>query len=113
MLGISTRAPLPTAVQSISPGVHLLTTSGPSASRLSSVNHFETQALLPSLPGTKEIEIWSVAVMMINRYADEAKLNSLRRAAELTVGGDHVRAAIWRRVTMAIEQLIDTTGPLN
>ena len=60
-----------------------------------------------------EIEIWSVAVMMINRYADEAKLNSLRRAAELTVDGDHAGAAIWYRITTAIEQLIDTTGPLN
>jgi hypothetical protein len=60
-----------------------------------------------------EIEIWSVAVMMINRYADEAKLNSLRRAAELIVGGDQAGAAIWYRITTAIEQLTDTTGPLN
>ena len=61
----------------------------------------------------REIEIWSVAVMMINRYADEAKLNSLRRTAELTVDGDRVGAAIWRRITVAVEQLTDTTGPLN
>jgi hypothetical protein len=61
----------------------------------------------------REIEIWSVAVMMINRYADEAKLNSLRRAAELTVDGDRAGAALWYRITTAIEQLIDTTGPLN
>jgi len=61
----------------------------------------------------QEIEIWSVAVMMINRYADEAKHNSLRRAAELTVDGNHAGAAIWYRITTAIEQLIDTTGPLN
>ena len=60
-----------------------------------------------------EIEIWSVAVMMINRYADEAKLNSLRRAAELTVDGDRAGAAIWYRITTAVEQLMDTTGPLN
>jgi hypothetical protein len=52
-------------------------------------------------------------VLMVDRYADEAKLNSLRRAAELTVEGDHVGAAIWRRVAIAIEQLTDTTGPLN
>ena len=61
----------------------------------------------------QEIEIWGVAVMMINRYGDEAKLNSLRRAAELTVDGNHAGAAIWYRITTAIEQLIDTTGPLN
>jgi hypothetical protein len=61
----------------------------------------------------REIEIWRVAVLMVDRYADEAKLNSLRRAAELTVEGDHAGAAIWRRITIAIEQLTDTTGPLN
>jgi len=61
----------------------------------------------------REIEIWRVAVLMVDRYADEAKLNSLRRAAELTVDGDHVGAAIWRRITIAIEQLTDTTGPRN
>jgi len=27
--------------------------------------------------------------------------------------GDHAGAAIWRRITVAIEQLTDTTGPLN
>ena len=51
--------------------------------------------------------------MMINRYADEAKLNSLRRVAELTVEGDHAGAEIWRRIIVAVEQLTDTTGPLN
>jgi len=61
----------------------------------------------------REIEIWRVAVLMVNRYADEAKLNSLRRFAELTVKGDHTGAAIWRRITVAVEQLTDTTGPLN
>jgi hypothetical protein len=60
-----------------------------------------------------EIEIWGVAVMMINRYAAEAKLNSLRRAAELTVEGNHSGAAIWRRVTVAVDQLTDTTGLPN
>jgi hypothetical protein len=60
-----------------------------------------------------EIEIWHVALLMVNRYAGEAKLNSLRRAAELIVDGDHAGAAIWYRITTAIEQLIDTTGPLN
>jgi hypothetical protein len=61
----------------------------------------------------QEIDIWRVAVLMVNRYADEAKLSSLRRAAELTVDGDHAGAAIWHRIAIAIEQLTDTTGPLN
>jgi hypothetical protein len=61
----------------------------------------------------REIEIWRVAVLMVNRYADEAEANSLLRAEELAAEGDHAGAAIWRRVKVAIEQLIDTTGPLN
>ena len=60
-----------------------------------------------------EIDIWRVAVRMVNRYADYATVNSLRRVAELTVEGDHAGAAIWRRITLAIEQLTDTTAPLN
>jgi hypothetical protein len=59
----------------------------------------------------REIEIWRVAVLMVNRY--EAEANSFRRAAERAAEGDHAGAAIWRRVTVAIEQLTDTTGPLN
>jgi hypothetical protein len=50
---------------------------------------------------------------MVNRYADEAEANSFQRAEELAAEGDHARAAICRRVTVAIEQLTDTTGPLN
>ena len=61
----------------------------------------------------REIEIWRVAVLMVNRYADEAEANSFRRAEELTAEGDHAGAAIWRRVTVAIERLTDTTGPVN
>ena len=61
----------------------------------------------------REIEIWRVAMLMIDRYADDAGANSFRRAEELAAEGDHAGAAIWRRITVAIEQLTDTTGPLN
>jgi hypothetical protein len=74
----------------------------------------------------REIEIWRVAVLMVNRYADEAEANSFRRAEELrpkcearrsapklAPDGDHAGAAIWSRIAVAIEQLTDTTGPLN
>ena len=61
----------------------------------------------------RDIEIWRVAVLMVNRYADEAEANSFRRAEELAAEGDHAGAAIWRRITGAIEQLTDTTGHLN
>ena len=61
----------------------------------------------------REIEIWRFAVLMINRYADDAGANSFRRAEELAAEGDHAEAAIWRRITVAIEQLTDTTGTPN
>jgi hypothetical protein len=61
----------------------------------------------------REIDIWRVGVLMVNRYGDEAKANSFRRAEKLEAEGDHAGAAIWHRVTVAIEQLTDTTGPLN
>ena len=65
----------------------------------------------PILPGViREIDIWRVAVLMVNRYAVDAKANSDRHADELEIEGDHTRAAIWRRVTFAIERLTDTTG---
>ena len=59
----------------------------------------------------REIEIWRVAVLMVNRYADEAEANSFTRAKKLAAEGDYAGAAIWRRVTVAIEQLTDTTVP--
>jgi hypothetical protein len=68
-------------------------------------------AIVPSV--IREIEIWRVAVLMVDRYADEAEANSFMRAMELAAEGDHAGAAIWRRVTVAIEQLSDTTGPPN
>ena len=37
----------------------------------------------------REIDIWRVAVLMVNRYADEAKANSDRRVPELATHGDH------------------------
>jgi hypothetical protein len=63
----------------------------------------------------KEIDIWRVATLMIKRYGSEAKANSSWRAENLVATGDHAGAAIWRRVTNAIEQLINTTppGPLH
>jgi hypothetical protein len=70
-----------------------------------------SSAIVPSV--IREIEIWRVAVLMVNRYADEAEANSFLRAEESAAEGDHAGAAIWRRITVAIEQLTDTTGPFN
>jgi hypothetical protein len=61
----------------------------------------------------REIEISHAAVLMLSRYADDAEANGFLRAEELAAEGDHAGAAIWRRITVAIEQLTDTTGPFN
>ena len=60
----------------------------------------------------REIDIWGVAVLMLKRYADDAEANadpppSLKQRA-ITLARQ-----IWRRVTVAIEQLTDLTGTLH
>jgi hypothetical protein len=61
----------------------------------------------------REIEICRAAVLMLSRCAGDAEAKSFQCAVELASEGDHAGAAIWRRITIAIEQLTDTTGPLN
>ena len=62
-----------------------------------------------------EIDIWRVANLMLTRYGGEADIESAIRAEELAEEGDHNGAAVWRRVTDAIGQLVNTTppGPLH
>jgi hypothetical protein len=50
-------------------------------------------------------------IPMLKRYGDEADIESALRAEELAEEGDHNGAAVWRRVTDAIEQLTNTTPP--
>jgi len=118
MLGICTRAPLPTAIQGVSRRCVRTCRQHPDQSKAfgqphdpRSCNSKRKLCYRPSV--IREIEIWRVAVLMINRYADEAEANSFRRAGERAAEGDHAGAAIWRRVTVAIEQLTDTMGPPN
>jgi hypothetical protein len=93
-------------------------------SPISSVKNFETEALLTFLVVIREIDIWRIAVLMVNRYADAAeakadrcadelrpKGESRRSAPKLETEGDHAGAAIWRRVTVSIDLPTDTTGP--
>jgi hypothetical protein len=61
----------------------------------------------------RDIDIWGVAVLMLKRYADDAEANADRHADELETEGDQAGAAIWRRVTFAIANLTETTGPLH
>jgi hypothetical protein len=58
-----------------------------------------------------EIDIWRVAFLMLNRYGDEADIESAIRAEELAEEGDQNGAAVWRRVIDAIGQLENRTPP--
>ena len=62
-----------------------------------------------------EIDIWRAATLMLKRYGDKALEQSITRADELAADGDHDGADTWRRITVAVEQLANTTppGPLH
>ena len=58
-----------------------------------------------------EIDIWRVAKLMLKRYGDQAQAESAIRMQELALNGDSAGAAVLRRVTDAIGQLVNTTPP--
>ena len=60
-----------------------------------------------SLPGDAEANSFRRAMEL------RPKGESRRSAPKLAAEGDHAGAAIWRRITVAIEQLTDTTGLPN
>jgi hypothetical protein len=62
-----------------------------------------------------EIDIWRAATLMLKRYGDKALEESVARAEELAVQEDHNGAAVWRRITAAVDQLANQTpsGPLH
>jgi hypothetical protein len=69
-----------------------------------------------SFPGViPEIDIWRAANLMLKRYGDKALEESAIRADELAAASDDKGAAIWRRITTAVEQLANNTpsGPVH
>jgi hypothetical protein len=58
-----------------------------------------------------EIDIWRVANLMLKRYGDLAEVESAIRTQELALNGDSAGVAVWRRITDAIEQLVNVTPP--
>jgi hypothetical protein len=70
------------------------------------------RGLTSTFPGMiPEIDIWRVADLMLQRYGDEADIESAIRAEELAEAGDWAGEAIWRRIINAIGQLENTTPP--
>ena len=58
-----------------------------------------------------EIDIWRVANLMLKRYGERAEEESAIRTQEFALNGDSAGAAVWRRITDAIGQLVNTTPP--
>ena len=58
-----------------------------------------------------EIDIWRAATLMLKRYGDKALEQSRTRIDELAADGDYDGADTWRRITTAVEQLVNTTPP--
>jgi hypothetical protein len=57
-----------------------------------------------------EIDIWRAANLMLKRYGEKALDESAARADELAAQADHNRAAVWRRITDAVDQLQNNTA---
>jgi hypothetical protein len=62
-----------------------------------------------------EIDIWRAANLMLKRYGEKALEESVARGDELAAGGDHNGVAVWRRISVAVAELANTTpsGPLH
>jgi hypothetical protein len=58
-----------------------------------------------------QIDIWRAASLMLKHYGEKALEESAARADELESRGDYDGAATWRRITVAVEQLDNTTPP--
>jgi hypothetical protein len=52
-----------------------------------------------------EIDIWRATNLMLKRYGEKALEESAARADELASHDDYNAAVIWRRITVAVEQL--------
>ena len=58
-----------------------------------------------------EIEIWRAANLMLKRHRGNAHMESAARADELAAGGDHNGAAVWHRITDAVDQFANEIPP--
>jgi hypothetical protein len=58
-----------------------------------------------------EIDIWRAATLMLKRYGDKALEENATRADELASAGDDNGVAVWRRISDAVGQLVNTPRP--
>jgi len=53
-----------------------------------------------------DLDIWRAAQLMVKRYGEDAAIQAAIRADELLAEGDVDRAATWRAIMRAIEELL-------
>jgi hypothetical protein len=58
-----------------------------------------------------ETDIWRAASLMLKRDGERALEESAARADELASAGDDNGVAVWRRLSDAVSQLVNTTPP--
>ena len=56
-----------------------------------------------------EIDIWRAATLILERYGERALEESASRADELASAGDDNGVAVWRRISDAVGQFVNTT----
>ena len=54
---------------------------------------------------TDAVDIYHAAKLVIDRHGEEASLYAAARTAVLAGEGDDEGAAVWRRITAAVEEL--------
>ncbi len=62
-----------------------------------------------------ERDIWQAAKIMIDRFGNDAIIDSAKRADELADEGDYEGSAVWQRIMRAADELRSTEsdGKMN
>ncbi len=55
-----------------------------------------------------ERDIWQAAKIMIDRFGNDAIIESAKRADELPDEGDYEGSAVWQRIMRAADELLST-----
>ncbi len=64
---------------------------------------------------TSDIDLWRAATALIDRYGDEAGIETAKRADDMLEQGDMEGKVVWLRILEAVEQLQSTAqvGPVH
>jgi hypothetical protein len=62
-----------------------------------------------------DIDIWRSARILVNNHGADATIVAAMRAAERINRGDAEGLAVWKRIMVAVDELLETTptGPVH